>query len=41
MSSINECEKCDNHHVMSGGQRKSLESPTGFEPITSPELQDD
>ena len=32
---VNEFERCDNQQVTSVGQRKNLESPTGFEPITS------
>ena len=31
----NECERCDKQHVTSVGQRKNLESPTGFEPMTT------
>ena len=36
LTSVNECEDCDNHHVtsMPMGKRKILESLKGFEPMT-------
>lgn len=35
LSSVSECEGCDNEHVTSMGQRKTLKSLTRSEPITT------